>query len=301
MFHNLAIYFYENLVATYDAYVRERDADTSGRYRHLRTAAQCANVLFHFREHLTDPHTMTWREVYDECPDYRLIANIANTTKHHELTQNDPIGPPLVARVEDLKEVRVIVRYEDEQGDYSDARTLVSAMCSDGVERDVDVALTNVLNFWGGKLQAWGITKFVARSTPERPGTRWLSREEIRPGNLEALQGIDFTQQFQLLEWDAEAGRAKPKDLTGSKIEFRIYKPSYKLGIGFTHPDHPDEEPIEIEFDLTDEESARVHVAKTDAEREATYRELADARQEEISTRVMEMIESRNRVGDDVS
>lgn len=302
MFQNLAIYFYENLVASYDAYVRERDADSSGRYRHLRTAAQCASALFHFREHLTEPHTMTWREIYNECPDYRLIANIANTTKHHQLTQNDPIGAPLVARAEDLKEVRVIVRYEDEQGDYSDARTVVLALCADGVERDVDVALTNVLNFWGEKLQAWGITKFLARPLPDRPGTRWLSREEIRPANLEALQGIDFTQQFRLFEWDAEAGEAKPKDLTDAKIEFRIYKPSYKLDIRFTHPDHPDDEPIEMEFDLTDEESARVHAANTDAEREATYRALADARRAEIRTRVAELTDGRRKVGgDDVS
>lgn len=302
MFQNLAIYFYENLVASYDAYVRERDADSSGRYRHLRTAVQCSSVLFHFREHLTAPHTMTWLEVYRECPDYRLIANIANTTKHSNLTKNDPIGVPLVARTEDLSEVRVIVRYEDEHGDYSDSRTVVWAQCCDGVERDVDVALTNVLNFWGAKLEAWGVTKFVARPLPDRPGTRWLSREEIRPGNLEALQGIDFTQQFRLFEWDSDAGVAKPKDITGSKIEFRIYKPSYKFAIGFTHPDHPDKAPIEMEFDLTDEESARVHAANTDAEREAAYRAFADARQDEIRARAVETIGYRRKaVGDDVS
>jgi len=302
MFHNLAIHFYENVVASYEAYAREREAETSGRYRHLRTAVQCASVLYHFREHLTAPNTMKWREVYAACPDYRLIANIANTSKHHALSSDDPIGPPLVSRVEDLQEVRVVVLYEDEQGRYPDGRTVVSAVCSDGIERDVDIALTNVLNFWGTQLQTWGVTTYVPRPLPYRPGTRWMSREETRPPSLEALQGIDFTQQMRLQEWDAEAGIAKPYDLTGKEIQFRIYQPSYKLGIGFTHPDHPDEEPIEIEFDLTNEESARVHAAQSDADRNAVYSALADARRAEIRSRVEALINSRRQEGDgDVS
>lgn len=293
MFQNLAVYFYENVVASYEAYVREREADTSGRFRHLRTAVQCASVLYHFREHLAAPNRMTWREVYAACPDYRLIANIANTTKHHTLKSDDPIGAPLVSKVEDLQEIKVVVLYEDDHGRYPDARTVVFATCSDGVERDVDVALTNVLNFWGGQLQAWGVTNYHARPVPYRPGSEWISREEARSAGLEAMQGIDFTQQMRLKEWDAQMGIANPVDLTGKEIQFRIYKPSYKLGISFAHPNYPDEEPVEIELDLTDEESARVHAAQNDADRNAVYTALADARRDEIRSRVQALIESR--------
>jgi len=299
MFQNLAVYFYQNVVASYEAYVREREAETSGRFRHLRTAVQCASVLFHFREHLTAPNKMTWREVYAACPDYRLIANIANTTKHHALTSDDPIGTPLVSRVEDLQEVSVVVLYEDDQGRYPDARTVVLATCSDGVERDVDIALTNVLNFWGGQLQAWGVTNYQARPVPYRPGSALISRERAKSPGLEALKGIDFTQRMRLKEWDARTETANPVDLTGKELQFRVYKPSYKLGLGFTHPNYPDEEPVEIEFDLTDEESARVHAAQNDAERNAVYTALADARREEIHSQVKELIEGRRGEGDD--
>ena len=88
MFQNLAVYFYQNVVASHEAYVREREGEASGRFHHLRTAIQCASVLFHFREHLTAPNKMTWREVYAACPDYRLIANIANTTKVKKVIAN---------------------------------------------------------------------------------------------------------------------------------------------------------------------------------------------------------------------
>lgn len=299
MFQNLAVYFYQNVVASYDAYVRERDSETSGRFRHLRTAVQCASVLFHFREHLSAPNNMTWREVYAACPDYRLIANIANTAKHHALVKDDPIGAPLVSKVDDLQEVSVVVLYEDDQGRYPDARTVILANCSDGLERDVDVALTNVLNFWGGQLHAWGVTKYQARLVPYRPGSEWISREAARSPGLEALQGVDFVQQIRLKEWDAQTKKANAVDLTGKEFKFQIYQPWYKLGLGFIHPDYPDEEPVEIEFDLTAEESARLHTVQNDAERKAVYTALADARSEEIHSQVKELIEKRRSEADD--
>ena len=52
MFDNLAVTFYNNVVAAYDEYVAHRDLPEAGRDKHLRTAVAAATALYHFREHL---------------------------------------------------------------------------------------------------------------------------------------------------------------------------------------------------------------------------------------------------------
>ncbi len=155
MFDDLPSLFHHNVVSAYDRYASVRDGDISGGDRHTRAALEAATALFHFREHIPVQHKKNRKQVVVECPDYRLVADVTNAAKHRTVDRDTSEGPPLVRSAEDIEETTIIVRYQDDQGDYTDARTLVFINCSDGVRRNLDTALTNVMNYWVTELKRW--------------------------------------------------------------------------------------------------------------------------------------------------
>ena len=223
MFDDLGAMFYENVVPAYNALVEQREGDTAGLSRHLRVAIGAASALFHFREHLPAQHALTRGQVVAACSEYRLIADVANASKHQALNRDTSEGPPLVKSAKDIRERIVITQYEDAEGPYIDERTIVFVACSDGIERSVDAALTNVFNYWGAMLQQMGVIDFVASPQPEVPGRRLIPRAEAKRLNLEARNTVRFKQNFQLQRFNAITGQAEPVDLTGTKIFFRLH------------------------------------------------------------------------------
>jgi hypothetical protein len=264
MFDDLASLFYHNVVSAYDQYAAIRDENTSGRNRHTRAAIEAATALYHFREHLPPRYAKTRAQVVAECPEYRLVADVANATKHRTLNKDTSEGPAIVKSAEGVEEITIITRYEDEHGEYSDARTVIFVNCNDGVRRNLDTALTDVLNYWGSELKRLGIVDYVPRNVPELPGTRYISRSEARIQNKEMIQGLRFKQTFQLMRFDPSKGCAVPIDLTGAKIEYTIYKPRSSVDITVKSP--KSDEPIRCSIDLTEEQSLAVAALKTDAE-----------------------------------
>lgn len=291
MFDSLAATFYEKVVGAYDAYIAERDANSSGRYRHLRTALAAASELYHFREHLPPEYAMTCKQVHALCPDYRLMNSLANVSKHRTRRDNDWVGTPLIQKADDVEEVQVVTRYTDEDGHYSHSQNVVFANCSDGVSRNVDQALTAVLNFWGSTLAGLGVTPFVTRVPPEVPASRFVARSEARGMALEALRLIDFNQRWRLFEFNNTTRTASPVDLTGMKASFRIRKPAFVLGISIDDPTGG--EPIEIELRLTDEESQAYAKTSSDAERSDFGRQLLSVRRDEVEKLIAEALETR--------
>jgi hypothetical protein len=293
VFDDLASLFYHNVVSAYDQYVAIRDGNTSGRSRHTHTALEAAAALFHFREHLPRQYARTRAQVVAECPDYRLVADVANATKHRTLDNDTSEGPPLVKSAEDIEEITIITRYEDEQGEYTDARTLVFINCNDGVRRNLDTALTNVLNYWGSELKRLDIVNYVPRSAPEPPGTRLVPRSEARAHNKEIVQGLRFKQTLQLMTFDASKGCAIPIDLTGAKLKYRIYKPRYSVDITVKSPGL--DEPIRCSIDLTEEQSLAVTALTTDAERTSYINSIIVEHRKEISDAMAASLEARTK------
>jgi len=82
MFDDVAAQFHEAILNACQDYVKVRDGDTSGRSQHMRAALDLATHLFHFREHLPEEHALSRMQVSTACPDYRLIADVANALKH---------------------------------------------------------------------------------------------------------------------------------------------------------------------------------------------------------------------------
>jgi hypothetical protein len=293
MFDDPAAMFYENVASAYQTYVDQRNSNTSGRHQHLRNALEAAAALFHFREHLPGQHAMTWREVYAACPDYRLIAAVSNAFKHHSLTRNDPEGFPLVKSVDALEEVCVVTQYRDNEGNYVDVRTITFVNCTDGIRRNLDDALTNVLNFWGTRLQDLGIIGYKLQPLPEIPGSRFIPRPEARGPNFEITQRIRFRQNLQFLEFDEALGKATPIDLTDKEVRFSIYKATHMLKLSFDFPNGRG--PITLSLDLTDEEAQALLALGTEDERTAFVKSLASARQDDIQQKLSQAMMSRGQ------
>ena len=292
MFDDLPSLFYNNVVLAYDRYVSIRDGTTWGHDRHTRSALDAATALFHFREHLPQEYKKQRAQVVAECADYRLVADVANAAKHRTLTNRTSEGEPLVKSAEDVEEITIVTCYEDEDGEYTDATTRIFVNCSDGTKRSLDIALTNVLNYWGSELKRLGIiSSYAERNAAEQPGSRFFSRSEARSQTKEIVQGLRMKQSVQLLRFDASKGCAVPIDLTGAKLEYKIYKPGYSIAIQVKSPSL--EEPIKCAIELTEEQSLTVAGLKTKAERTSYINAIIGERREEIQGAISTTLKAR--------
>ena len=61
--------------------------------------------------------------------------------------------------------------------------------------------------------------------------------------NFQLLKGVRWRQTFRLQRFDSLAGKSIPVDLTGKKVQFRIFKPA----------------PITVDFKLTNDTTGQVH------------------------------------------
>ena len=82
----------------------------------------------------------------------------------------------MISSAKDIEERTVVTEYEDDEGIYTDARTVVMIHCQDGVCRSFDPALTGVLNYWGREVERITGVDYSPRATPETPGARFVPR-----------------------------------------------------------------------------------------------------------------------------
>ena len=235
MFDDLTAYYHENVVASYAAYRDLNKDGVAGRSRDLREALTAANALFHFREHLPNV-APTRKQIEQLCPDYALLGDVVNASKHKSLTGNTPHGVPLVNNAENLGERILLIEYEDEEGVYRYSAKTVVVNLIDGTERNILEILTNVINFWEQHLTSLG-TISEARVFNFEPPFRARTRAECEGNRLdfELVQGHRFRQSMQMLRFNNTTGQAEPMDLTGSEVNFRIYKPKFDVDVSLTH------------------------------------------------------------------
>lgn len=277
MFDDLAAYFHENVASSYVAYLDVRNKESFGISKDLRAAIIAATALFHLREYVPAPHKKSRSEVAKACPDYNILGDVVNASKHRELDR----GQPQLKAAEDVYEMTVITQYEDENGPYSDARKLVMVKLNDGSEHDMMDALTNVINYWGNEFTQYGILKsFKPFLLPPHPGEQFVSRDEAKALDTEIIRGVRFKQVLKLLKFDQALGRAEPIDLTGSEFRYRIYKPSYSVDVQLKHPVSGKEYSFTLE--LNEDESMKWHSLKTDEQRQSFMSKLAEERSDEL-------------------
>lgn len=287
MFGNLSLTFYNNVVAAYEEYAQHRDAPAAGRDRHLRTALAASTALYHFREHLPEGLRINQGSLESSSADYELLRGVTNALKHGHVTRFNP----LVRNADDIKEVTVVVRYSDNDGEYSHVKTKIIVECTDGTNRWLDPAITRILNHWGMVLKDADVVDYRPRSEPEEPGSRFVGRDEASSGmTLEAMRGLAFEQSMQLLRFDPDLGRAIPLDLTGAELQFRIFKPA-KQTADFTLT-HPNGQEVTASIELTGEENAAFCLIETEADHEAFMEKVFQTHKDEIAQKLKEQLQS---------
>lgn len=279
MFDDLAALFYENVVAAFTDYSKIKHDDAYGRSKDLRAAVIAATALYHFREHVPQQYRKSRREVAKLCPDYDLLGDVVNAGKHDDLDPNR--GKPQINSADDIYEATVLTRYEDQDGEYSDAQKMVMVKLKDCSERDLFEVLTNVINFWGHELARLKVIKqFKPFPVPEAPGSRFIKRADAKKRlDTELIRGLRFKHQMKLQKYNANKGTSAPIDLTGAKLHYRIYKPSYSLDVVLKNHDGQE---LKATFDLTKEESLKWHDLETEEQRREFLHILTEQRKQHL-------------------
>jgi hypothetical protein len=264
MYDDLAAYFHENVVPSYLEFVDSINDGSSGVSEHLRAAINAATVLYHVREHLPQAHQESRQEVANACPDYDLVADIVNVSKHSHLTR----GNPQIAKAEDVQELTILTKYIDEAGEYFGTEHAVVANLVDGSSRNVGEILASVINYWDSQFHSLGVINNRTSFTYNRPAHP-LTREEVegQKNDLKMIQGVRFKQTMLLQEYNYETGLVSPIDLTGSQIEFNIYKPpKHILAINLRHNETGNI--ISREVELTHDEYMKFEAIQSDEEKQ---------------------------------
>jgi len=223
MFDDLATHFYEHVVRSLEDYLNVKNSDKAGRSRDIHAAINAATPLYHLREHLPSPYNLTWEMVNSRCPDYSLLGDIVNASKHSTLTR----GSPQVINAAQIFELLVNTEYLDAQGPFFWIEKIVLVKLANGTERDVLEVLINVMNFWQDYLHAIGtIQKSVKYTVPVVAQPRL--RADCAAGHLdfEAVKGLRFKQTHRLQKFNYTTGKIELKDMTGKHLQFTLSKPA---------------------------------------------------------------------------
>jgi len=212
--------FHNNVLVPYAIlrrFLKEQNHIGDGELR--RIVIECATALFHFREHLPTAQCLTRKHYEEYCPDYGLLADIANASKHHKISNNNP----QVVNSEDIHEVLITTEYEDQLGLYTDNMSCVHAKLVDGTTRDIIEAIRNVLNMWKLKLFEMGVESSYIPS--KRMHVPPVSREDARAPTLKLTRGQASQLHMQLMKYDYESRTVVGQDLSNAdKVVFRMWK-----------------------------------------------------------------------------
>jgi hypothetical protein len=268
MFDDLAAYFYENVVSSFEEYLEIKDSDTAGRSRDIRTAMIAASALFHLREHLPLSHALSRATVEHQCSDYGVLGDIVNASKHSSISNNTPHGAPLVTSATQLEELIVLTEYKDQDGIYHFVEKRGIVKPANGTSRNILEILTNVMNFWQAYLHSLGIVSkphTYTLDSHQQPKARTECGETGRL-NLLMVKGLRFHLAMLWQRYNYETGTIEPIDLTGSKVEMNIYRPRYEVDLSLTHKATGSK--FKKTITLSEEESEILAGLHTDSERQ---------------------------------
>lgn len=228
MFDDLATYFFENVVRSFEEYLEVKNSGKVGRSQDVRAAVNAATPLYHLREHLPPSHALSHAQVSGRCADYSLLGDIVNASKHFLLTR----GSPQIGNATQIQELVVTTQYQDAEGLFCSHEKVVVLRLANGTQRDVLEVMVNVMNFWQTYMHSIGVIR-KARSYSMPVVAQPKSRAECGDEQLdfEAVQGLRFHQNFRLQKYNYATGKVELWDLQGGHLEFKIYKPNLELGL----------------------------------------------------------------------
>lgn len=279
MFDEFLAYYEEFVVAAYIEY-RDKSVDgVAGRNKDLRAALDAAKTLFHFREHFPDVHSISRSKVEKDCPDYGLLGDVANVSKHKKINKDTPHGSPYINNANCLNEQIINIKYEDSLGQYNYIQKVVVINLAGGATRYLLEVLTNVINFWESHLFSLGLLK-SQRTFKNRGIIVSRTRAECKKSslNFEAISSTRFKQIMQFIKFDMQTGNYSPIDLTGATAQMRIYKPSFEIDISLT--EDTTGKTFKATIKLTEEENLYFAGIKNEEEKQAYLSSLPSVKKQ---------------------
>lgn len=267
MFDDLKTYFYDHVKTSLDEYMEMRRLGVQGHSQDVRKAVIAAEALFHFREHLPTGHKMSRGDVERSCPEFGLVGDIANASKHADISGNTPHGAPLVTSAKDIREHTVSTEYQDGAGTYRHVQKEVFVELTDGSQQRVVDSLLAVMDFWQRKLVDMGVLRAPHVYDPEEDEPR--ARERCNDGrlDLEGTVGMPLTVRPILRRYNYAAGRVEAVDTMGGHLTLTVYKPPSTASLTLT--DEATGKTFSKSFGLTPEQGAEVMSIKDPSERTA--------------------------------
>ncbi|MUK71503.1 hypothetical protein GNP76_19165 [Aliivibrio fischeri] len=274
MFDDFDIYFYEAVIEPYYDYIGRQNNNEYGRSLDLKLALISATSLFHLREHLPKSCVISRTKFEQICPEYSLIADVVNASKHRKIDRNTP----QLSHSKQIIERVVTTIYKDEQGEYSHNDKFVVIILNNGKEVYLHDLLYLTIKAWNSYLQSKGI--ICENYTISAPKIKsHYSRIECNGLNLSLISGFPFNMEMQLLRYDYQKNKAVPVDLTGSEIKMKVYKP---ITFELSATDSDSGKSASSSVTLTTEDSRYFNNLDTDEERKGFLESLLYVKHEYI-------------------
>lgn len=253
MYDNVTKYFFQNVLASYKDYVAANEELVTGMSQDMRLAENAAKALYHIREYIPKGQRPSVKQLAIACPDFRLLKDVANATKHSTL---DPKLNPdrMIDRAADIAEQIVRTEYQDEFGDYCHVEKVIVLKLKDGSERMLHEVLTTVLNMWIVELQRLGILGDVPLRPTETPIPTRMQANDSTMG-LTIMPQVDNQITFSVKRYNYETKKAEPVDLTDHKFEMAVYAPEELIvNVEMTHPKTGHKLTTKVPMDLNEQE-----------------------------------------------
>jgi hypothetical protein len=274
MFDDLATHFYEHVVRSLEDYLSVKNSGVAGRSRDIHTAINAATPLYHLREHLPSPFELKWETVNSRCPDYSLLGDIVNASKHSTLTRENP----QIANATQIFELLVNTEYKDKQGPFFSVEKLVMVKLANGMEKDVLEVLVNVMNFWQDYLHSIGsIQRSLKYTVPVVAQPRLRADCDLAHMDFEAVQGLQFKQIHRLQIFNYATGKVELRDMTGKHIRFTVSKPAEPAVLDLTLQNEPLGKQFKRKITLSAKESAELARLQDSQDKQAYLENLPSA------------------------
>ena len=264
-------YFHENVLRSYIDYKTASDKRSAGRGNDLYLAKKAAENLYHFREHL--PNKPGYKTIKDKCPDYQLVRDITNASKHKNF-DNSKSGAdvPLIQDLNSIYECLISTTYQDADGEFRDSHKGVFIKLLDGTERAFFEIATNVVNMWCTELHSMGLMEkprkfeYARRKEP-------LTRSECDISfDMNFEQAAPAQVTIKMLKYNYEKQTIEPNDISGRDFKFSIYdNDTYIAEVTLVGPD----EYVRFEIKLSHDEAIAFQSYRTDEERKVVFFEKA--------------------------
>ncbi len=267
MFDDLTAYYHENVASSYFAYREINENGVAGSSRDLREAITSASALFHLREHLRE-HKLSRNKIESLCPDYALLGDVTNSSKHKLLTGQTPHGKPFINDAASLSERIILITYKDDLGEYKYAAKTVIIKLTDGTERNLLEVLTNVINFWEEYMEKVGALDKARCFKYENP-LRFRTRTECENNKLDftLITGHRFKQSLSFFQYNKDTHEIEPMDFKGSELQFRMYAPTLDVDISLKN--HKTGAESKKTISLSEDESIEVSKLSTNTEKQS--------------------------------